>query len=411
MTGIRVLTWNAWGLKFASKLREQRSKAFADALANETEDNVYDIIALQEIWDDADWEYIDRVCENYPYRRRFKSGILTGPGLAILSKIPIEETFLYRFPINGRPSALHRCDWYVGKGVSVTLLKPIGSDLPLAVLNSHMHASYGPGDADYAAHRSSQAWDFSKMVKLLKKAGYAIIQTGDLNSVPGSLQHRLFTLEGGVKDSWELCNTKTYDIPTLSLRDQIDLAGVTCNSQLNTWTEHWPVEEAIRIDYVLVDPSQFKPSNPKVRFTSRLPHPYNCSYSDHFGYSVDLTPIIGKLAAISNDEKALVYQDLLDELNQYRKHVIPFQKSWRKYHYIASIITLILTHTYVVKSGIRNRNKWVAGLTLLAGLTVGFTGSLNALIWRLFVRSEDRALNEVELEVKDSLKALQNQGN
>lgn len=108
---IKFLTFNTWGLKYVSKHRKERLRAIADKLAghstltpisdellpnggdsNENED--YDVIALQEIWCVEDWKYLASACASkYPYQRLFHSGILTGLGLAILSKVPIESTF------------------------------------------------------------------------------------------------------------------------------------------------------------------------------------------------------------------------------------------------------------------------------------------------------------------------------
>lgn len=403
MSEIRLLTFNTWGLKYISKHRRERLRALADDLADENDGHVYDIVALQEVWTDEDWNYINETCTNYPYRRQFKSGIIAGPGLAILSKLPITESFLYRFPINGRASAFFRGDWYVGKSIAVTLLK--SDTVPIAILNSHMHAPYGPLNS-YSTHRACQAWDFTKLVKLLKKAGYAVIQVGDLNSTPGSLPHRLFTIEGGLQDSWDLCKSDQFDISLLSPKDQITVAGVTCDSQLNTWRSDRAIHEACRLDYALVDSDLLSPSNPKVVFTSILPPPLNCSYSDHFAYSVTLTPkLVSELnSSISDEDKSLVHIDLLTEIDQYRKHTIPFQANWRRNHFILSIITLILIHILSFKFGLRN--SFLAGFTLLVSLIIAVTGSLNGLIWFLGVRSEDRALNEVELEVKDSLNSL-----
>ena len=113
---VKFLTFNTWGLKYVSKHRKQRLRAIADQIAqasratplpgNTLVQEEYDIIALQEVWVKEDWDYIVARCGHlFPYHRIFYSGILTGPGLVILSKIPIESTSLYRFPINGRPSA------------------------------------------------------------------------------------------------------------------------------------------------------------------------------------------------------------------------------------------------------------------------------------------------------------------
>ncbi|KAI5962621.1 ISC1 [Candida pseudojiufengensis] len=409
---IRLLTFNTWGLKYVSKHRKQRLKAIADELSNPTnESNDYDIIALQEIWCEEDWNYIDQVCSlRYPYRRNFKSGIITGPGLAILSKIPIEETFLYRFPINGRSSAFFRGDWYVGKSIAVTIFKSHQNNtLPIALLNSHMHAPYGKGDSSYSTHRACQAWDFTKFIRMLKKSGYAVIQVGDLNSKPDSLPYKIFTIEGGLKDSWNILhfekNPTIKEISEMSLEDQIEIAGVTCNSRLNTWRKSRPLWEACRLDYALIDSHNVFPVSAKVKFTELLPPPLSCSYSDHFAYSVELQinstqNHIPSIKESPPEEREQVYKELLAEIKHYRRITIPFQAIWRKFYFLISIFIVIGMHIAIVF--IADVAAWISVLFLFATTFVVITGLLNGMIWYFGVRSESRALQEVQAEVEDA---------
>ncbi|EMG48767.1 ISC1 Inositol phosphosphingolipids phospholipase C [Candida maltosa Xu316] len=412
---IKLLTFNTWGLKFISKFRKERLKAIADSLAKPaTEDDDYDIVALQEIWCEEDWNYLDSVCRSrYPYRRIFKSGIISGPGLAVLSKIPVSETFLYRFPINGRPSAFFRGDFYVGKSIAVTMFQPHHLDIkPIALLNSHMHAPYGPGDASYSTHRACQAWDFAKLVRMLKKAGYAVIQVGDLNSTPDSLPYKLFTVEGGLTDSWNVLNKDRVvpndEIAKLSLEDQILLAGVTCNSRLNTWREKRPLWEACRLDYALIDPSNITPIDAKVKFVEKLPAPFSCSYSDHFAYSVDLA-ISSKndknhVEESTVEEKEAIYRELLAEISQYRKFTIPLQLFWRKLHFVVSFMVVVGMHIAIVF--VVDAAAWVSVVFLLVTTLIAVTGGLNGLIWFMGVRAESRSLQEVQMEVEDAYNYL-----
>lgn len=423
---VRLLTFNTWGLKFVSKVRKQRLKAIADRLANpQSDEDNYHIVALQEVWCEEDWHYFNTVCrQNFPYRRIFKSGIITGPGLAILSKIPIDETFLYRFPINGRPSAFFRGDWYVGKSIAVTLLKPHTPDsIPLAILNSHMHAPYGhTGENSYSTHRAAQAWDLSKIVKVLKKAGYAVIQVGDLNSKPGTLPYKLFTIEGGLKDSWEVLHNSETDqiisseeIANMSPEQQIIMGGITCDSQLNTWRANRKLWEACRLDYALIDSRLIKPIDASVKFTERLPSPLDCSYSDHFAYSADF--IISTRAELPlNDfddvvsdkpEKINIYMELISEIQRYRDTVIPWQSNWRKCHFLSSIIIIIIFH--ISMNWIALRSSWAPILVLFASTAIGITGVVNGLIWYCGIRSELRALQEVQLEVEDLFASIKNE--
>lgn len=409
---IKLLTFNTWGLKFVSKHRKHRLQAIADELANpKTVEDDYDIVALQEIWCEEDWDYLDRVCRNrYPYRRVFKSGIITGPGLAILSKQPIVETFLYRFPINGRSSAFFRGDWYVGKSISVTIFQPHKEgNLPIALLNSHMHAPYGHGDASYSTHRACQAWDFAKLVRMLKKAGYAVIQVGDLNSKPESLPYKIFTVEGGLTDSWNVLHKddlmNAAELAKLSPEDQIALGGVTCNSRLNTWRKNRRLSEACRLDYALIDANNIVPVTAGVKFTEILPKPWLCSYSDHFAYSVEfLVSSVDEHKSPQIDhnllEREKVYKELLAEIKHYRQTTIPFQANWRKMYFITSIIIVIGMHVGVVFAS--EVSGWISVIFLLITTVVLVTGLLNGLIWSLGVRSELRALQEVQLQVEDA---------
>ncbi|KAI5957113.1 ISC1 [Candida jiufengensis] len=409
---IKLLTFNTWGLKFISKHRKQRLKAIADAFANPTtKEEDYDIIALQEIWCEEDWNYLNSICsQRYPYRRNFKSGIIAGPGLAILSKIPIEETFLYRFPINGRSSAFFRGDWYVGKSIAVTIFKSHQPNtLPIALLNSHMHAPYGKGDSSYSTHRACQAWDFAKFVRMLKKAGYAVIQVGDLNSKPDSLPYKIFTVEGGLKDSWNVLhpekNPSVAEISGMSLEDQITYAGVTCNSRLNTWRTNRPIWEACRLDYALIDDINVIPIKAKVQFTNLLPPPLSCSYSDHFAYFVEVninaaSQYVPLIKESPPQEREKVYKELIAEIKHYRRITIPFQAIWRKCHFLTSVAIVIGMHIGIVF--VADVAGWISVLFLFATTCVIITGLLNGMIWYFGVRSESRALQEVQAEVEDA---------
>ncbi|EGW34089.1 uncharacterized protein SPAPADRAFT_59511 [Spathaspora passalidarum NRRL Y-27907] len=418
---VKLLTFNTWGLKYISRHRTERMQAIANKLANPTSpDDDYDIVALQEIWCEDDWECIQQACKDrYPYRRAFKSGIVSGPGLAVLSKIPIAETFLYRFPINGRPSAFFRGDWFVGKGVAVTLFKSHdGKALPIALLNSHMHAPYATnGDASYSTHRACQAWDFTKLVKMLKQARYAVIQVGDLNSKPGSLPYKLFTIEGGLSDSWNLVHEQRYEdnLIELSPHDQVLHAGITCNSRLNSYRQKSEPWQACRLDYALIDSNNITPIKASVKFTERLPAPLDCSYSDHFAYSTEFTinskdefaPASYEDQQITLDAKESIYRELLAEVSEYRQFTIPFQATWRKVHFFLSLIITIALHVgvYFVSSVAG----WIPVIFLLVTVVVILSGTINGLIWYCGVRPESRALQEVQMEVEDAYTCLKRQ--
>lgn len=390
---IKLLTYNTWGLKYVSKHRQDRLQAIGDILATQE----YDVVALQEVWCEDDWRYISTVCAQYPYRRMFRLGIVSGPGLAILSKLPITETFLYRFPINGRALAFFRGDWYVGKSVAVTLLDT--GTTPVAVLNSHMHAPYTSDN--YSTHRAVQAWDMAKIIRVLKGAGYAVVQVGDLNSRPGSLPYKLFTVEAGLSDSWEVLHkSPPADLAALDPEQQILLGGVTCDSQLNTWRAARRRDEACRLDYALIDASRIVPVAAAVTFTDR--HPVlGCLYLDHFAYSVELALRESVTETHSQDLQKKVYEDLVHEIDRYRQTTLPWQAGWRKAHFLGSLVSVVVI--WVVIPFALARAPWSSVLLCIGAVVIGVSGVVNGLIWGLGVRLERRALEEVQMEVYDRM--------
>lgn len=399
---LNLFTFNCWGLKYISKHRQERLKAIAEYLSH----GHHDIVALQEVWVDQDWKEIDQQCQIvYPYRRRFRAGVFAGPGLCVLLKFPIESTFLYRFPINGRPSAFYRGDWYVGKSIAVTIIDTgIPNSSRLALLNSHMHAPYSlEGDSAYLTHRTCQAWDMANITTMLRKLGYAVIQVGDLNSQPGSLPYRIFTTQGGLVDSWDTLfgdnQVLNEEIALMDPLDQIIKGGVTCDSKLNTWRAKFD-GDAKRLDYALVDITKLTPVHAEVKMTEVLPAPLSCSYSDHFAYSLEF-----KFASKSADHTTSVstiklYNDIILNIDVYLESTVPFQLNWRFWHFLLSMILVIAIQIGI--SFAANIQDWSAVLLSIASTVIGISGVVNGLIWLISIPSERNNLEEVKLEVSDA---------
>lgn len=87
----------------------------------------------------ADYVAIRRATSHVlPYGKFYFSGPLGG-GLAVLSRWPIEESSMVRYPLNGRPTAFWRGDWYVGKGVACARIRyGPGPKHVMQVLNTHV---------------------------------------------------------------------------------------------------------------------------------------------------------------------------------------------------------------------------------------------------------------------------------
>ena len=120
-SSLRILSLNCWGLKYISKLRNERLTEIGVQIAAAKPSP--DIVGLQECWTQQDYNAIrEKTRHILPYGKFYWSGIFGG-GLAILSRWPIEESNMVRYPLNGRPAAFYRGDWFVGKGVACARIR------------------------------------------------------------------------------------------------------------------------------------------------------------------------------------------------------------------------------------------------------------------------------------------------
>ncbi|KAH8844809.1 hypothetical protein MCOR27_008803 [Pyricularia oryzae] len=243
-TEINIVTLNCWGLRFVSKWRSERILEIGRRLST----TAPGIVALQEVWSEEDYEILRRETRAVlPYGKQYHAGVF-GSGLVILSRWPLEESSMFQFPLNGRPTAFFRGDWYAGKGVAHARIRygPQKSQV-IEVFNIHTHAAYETEAKDsYAAHRASQAWFFAKLLRSASERGHLVVGLGDLNAPPFSLPHRLVTAQAPVRDAWRVLyhshlddeapedpNRHRRQPPTadFNLRQN----GVTSDSVFNTW--------------------------------------------------------------------------------------------------------------------------------------------------------------------------------
>lgn len=448
----KLLTFNLWGLKYVSHFRKERLHAVANRLASgddALQNDDYDIVALQEVWCQDDWDYIDRVCAlRYPYRRWFSSGMISGPGLAVLSRFPIVETFLYRYAVNGRPSAFYRGDWYVGKSAAVTILELPGSESRVALVNSHMHAPYAlTGDAAYECHRTTQAWDLAGLTTRLKNQGYGVILVGDLNSRPGTLPHRILSSVGKLKDSWLMLHEPLplSKIALMSPSDQVKLAGTTCDSTINTWRAYRAPTEACRLDYAFIGGDKLIAVEASVAFTERIPG--IGSYSDHFAYTATFkvadrqklcdsrrkTPQISHKKAtldpgdatvavlpmdnetgsqmdensvhnypVTDEDPLTVCKDARITMSNYLLTTSKHQRTWRAFHFILSMLLFIAFIPIIIV--VSYRAPWASVVIYIFGCLIAVTGVVDGLISFLFGRNEQRALKEEIMQIDDKIR-------
>jgi sphingomyelin phosphodiesterase 2 len=321
---INILTLNCWGLKFLSASRAARLSQIGRAIAASSP--APHIVGLQECWTQSDYLSIRRsVRHMLPYGKFYHSGAF-GSGLAILSRWPVEESSMVRYPLNGRPTAFFRGDWFVGKGVAAARVRyGAGRGDVLEVFNTHTHAPYEEGpDDSYVCHRTAQAWEVAKLVRGGLERGHLVVALGDFNMVPSSLAHEIVTVEGRLRDVWRVVHpdsalgpaddpeekARGREVPTAEFNVREN--GVTSNSVYNTW--RWTKEErkklgpgregkeippdapdprGQRLDYIFVgdgrerEDGQWTVKSVRVGMMER--HPVlGCSLSDHFSVEATL---------------------------------------------------------------------------------------------------------------------------
>ncbi|KAK2006875.1 endonuclease/Exonuclease/phosphatase [Colletotrichum eremochloae] len=335
-TDLRLLTLNCWGLKYISKLRPERLAEIGRRIASCP--NPPHVVALQECWVTADYEAIRAETRHIlPHGKFYYSGPFGG-GLAILSRWPLEESSMLRYPLNGRPTAFWRGDWYVGKGIAcarirVRLADPsssrpgAGKEHTISVFNTHTHAPYTENRPDdtYLAHRLAQSWEMAKLLRGAAERGHLALAMGDFNMRPLSLPHRIITAHAPVRDAWRALHpdsslgavddplevARGRPVPTADFN--LEENGATSDHAYNTW--RWPKEQqnnlgkggekiavapdapdrkGKRLDYIFFSsvPSRNGEGGEWVVRSARVgmvdPHPtLGCSLSDH--YSVETT--------------------------------------------------------------------------------------------------------------------------
>ncbi|KAF4527422.1 hypothetical protein B566_EDAN015942 [Ephemera danica] len=263
------------GIPFVSKDRAVRM----DAIANQLATGKYDVVCLQEVWSNDDFDLIkDRVKEKLPYAHYFHSGVI-GSGVCILSKYPITDTLFHQWSVNGYCHKIQHGDWFGGKGVGLCRLDVNGS--VVNVYTAHLHAEYDRDNDEYLAHRVVQAFDTAQFVKLTSAPHSLSIIGGDLNTEPEDLAFRIIMSTAQLKDA----------------HDQVAVAD-ECNGT-NESTRNSYADKALlkvapqgkRIDYILFR----EPRDSQVtvqKFGLPLPATvpgHEFSFSDHEALAATIT--------------------------------------------------------------------------------------------------------------------------
>ncbi|KAI1461632.1 DNase I-like protein [Annulohypoxylon moriforme] len=279
---LNVITLNCWGLLHLSQHRAERLTAIGRELA--AAEPAPHIVALQECWTQEDYRSIRRETRFVlPFGKFYHSGVFGG-GLAILSRWPIEESSIVRYPLNGRPTAFYRGDWFVGKGVACARIRYGHGDRDIVeVFNTHTHAIYEhpPDKTDsYAVQRLAQSWEMAKLVRGAAERGHLALAMGDFNDVPLSLSYRMLTAHAPIRDVWrvlspdsslgsaihELERARRRPIPSAAFN--LAENGVTSNSVYNTWRWSKSDQRALRSgkDPMIVPPDTPDPRGKRIDY-------------------------------------------------------------------------------------------------------------------------------------------------
>ena len=456
---IKVTTLNCWGLKYLSKYRHERLSQIGAELAGATPPP--DVVGLQECWTRHDYDAIrDHTRHVLPHGKFYYGGIF-GAGLAILSRWPIVGSSMHAYPLNGRPTAFFRGDWFVGKGVAcASILLPsaqheegaAGERVKLReiveVLCTHLHAPYEqePNDS-YLCHRTAQAWEIAKLMSAAVVRSDLVLGLGDFNMVPESLAHRIMEAHAPVRDVWRILHPRSSvaaaddaagrdgGMPMPSVEFNLTHNGTTCDSGANTWrwdkrrqkeldrggtletdlAGHDP--RAKRLDYIFagngrqpLSTQHWQVEGVAVGMLGRHPR-LGCSLSDHFSVEATLSrePTVSSAnteTEVSQDSKFVpasrglepnVYSEILQVTASYTARERQ-QRRFRLAHFGASLFISIACLVAVWWSP-RNFVSFLLMLLSTLGLAAGL---IDGLIGGLFMSSELRALKEFEWEIKNA---------
>jgi sphingomyelin phosphodiesterase 2 len=436
---LRVVSLNCWGLKFLSKHRHARLVEIGHQLANASPEP--SIVGLQECWTQQDYLTLRQLTQHIlPYGKFYWSGIFGG-GLAILSKWPIEESSMYRYPLNGRPQAFFRGDWYVGKGVASARIRfGQGRKDVVEVFCTHLHAPYEKEPFDsYICHRTAQAWEIAKMMRHAAERGHMVLGLGDFNMIPLSLAHRLIEAHSPVRDIWRIVKPdsavgsadsvaeKTRGKPMPTAEQCLVEHGATCDSVLNTW--RWSKEQQKALEKGrdrIVDPQTVDPKARRldyVFFTSQEGHKWDVrdvqvgmtmrhptlrvSLSDHF--SIETTLVRQETGIKEGEERTMISHLPVETYDEILAMIAKYNLRERKQrriglaHFIIEVAVAIGCFIAVWWSP---RNYVAFILMLVSTLGLG-AGVLHGLVGGLFVGQELRALKEFEYEIKNAREQAQ----
>ena len=232
---LRVLSFNTWGLPIAPRC-SQRLSHLSTLFPS------YDVLCLQEMSHNRDVHRVIQLAVSHglPFSHQFRQGVgfpvwngITAPGLLVLSRFPICEVAVHRFPVNGLLQRFDHSDWVAAKGVGlirvdVSSLHPQRSEASPPVLVdvflTHLHANYSNFYFHYARcysalsplpipspfncpdlylpHRVCQAYTLARFFSTHRHPQHLAVLCGDLNAPPYDIVIHLIQALTGLEDAY-----------------------------------------------------------------------------------------------------------------------------------------------------------------------------------------------------------------
>ncbi|XP_075588181.1 neutral sphingomyelinase isoform X2 [Dermatophagoides farinae] len=224
---LKIFTLNCWGLRYVSDHRQVRIKLIAQHLV----DQDYDVVFLQEVWIQSDFEYIrTKTKSKYRFAHMFNNASLLGTsGLVIMAKWTPQFIHFHPYSINGSPFRPFHGDWFSTKGVAYVRIELLGLNLHL--FSTHMHAQYDLNEKiidQYSIHRICQAYELGKFINLMScnctntGSKDLIILAGDMNTSSKELPYKMLIELTDLNDCYKLLQI-----------DQQQKRSLKCNNNNN----------------------------------------------------------------------------------------------------------------------------------------------------------------------------------
>lgn len=188
---LRVLSYNVGAIPFVHRFSSDRVRKIAEELAASD----YDVVALQEVWTDADFERLGAA--GFPFALRVETS-LAGNGLATLSRWPVVHSRFVPFSAGGAPHNLLLKldgDALCSKGVLAARLRTPAGEVD--VYNTHLISNDSPAENDLV--RTTQILELDRTIREFS-TGRPWVLLGDMNFEPGGEQFELLRSLLGVQD-------------------------------------------------------------------------------------------------------------------------------------------------------------------------------------------------------------------